>query len=177
MLPRTNRSYLLTYDPITFYSYLETIKASNTVTATGGAKQNVSAWLFTEAANVIFTTAKARCYLISKARPKKAVTRQECEQDDQWEILDELEGRPGATHRSVFDNGEAEGWKDWMPSGMVPTLEELPKWQLLADVLLEIESGIMSRPLRAGPSFVSFFCWHLEPTLVLLQGNQAAMLS
>ena len=55
--------------------------------------------------------------------------------EDAWDVLDELEGR--GVRRP------AKTPKRWLPEGMDPVLEELPKWDLLADVLHEIEEEIM----------------------------------
>jgi DNA excision repair protein ERCC-4 len=38
---------------------------------------------------------------------------------------------------------EKEEKKPWVPDNMSPVLEELPKWDLLADILQEIEEEIM----------------------------------
>lgn len=48
---------------------------------------------------------------------------------------------------------------NWVPPGIVPVLEEQPKWQLLADVLAEIEEDLHWSPvdLRASFPFV-FLC-------------------
>ena len=55
--------------------------------------------------------------------------------EDAWDALDEVEGR--GKRSSVMTS------KSWLPDGMDPILEELPKWDLLADVLHEIEEEIM----------------------------------
>lgn len=56
---RSLLQYLLQYDAITYYEYLETIIASNAPKALG-SKQNQSPWLLMDAANVIFSEARAR---------------------------------------------------------------------------------------------------------------------
>jgi DNA excision repair protein ERCC-4 len=38
---------------------------------------------------------------------------------------------------------QKEKKKSWVPDNMSPVLEELPKWDLLADVLQEIEEELM----------------------------------
>ena len=75
------------------------------------------------------------------------------EHEDEWAILDEMEaeaaGRPSAKGK------ERETRKSWLPDGMEPVLEELPKWSLLGDVLQEIEEEMIRlEPLlssRASP--------------------------
>ncbi|KAE8226227.1 hypothetical protein CF319_g1147 [Tilletia indica] len=60
---RSLMNYLLTYDAVTFQSYLETLIASNTTTNSGVLRQNPSPWLGLDAANTIFREAKARVYI------------------------------------------------------------------------------------------------------------------
>lgn len=151
--------YLLTYDPLAFHAYCETIIASNTVTASGGIKQHQSPWLLTDAAHIIFKTAKARCYTTSptsnpKAQAGKGKSKEviDVDDDDAWEALNDIQG----TAKGNVDAKEQAGKprrQTWMPADMNAVLEELPKWSLLADVLLEIEDEIL-RPLRPNSSTV-----------------------
>ena len=64
--------------------------------------------------------------------------------DDEWAILDEMEA---AATGNAGASGAGGGGKrkNWLPEGMEPVLEELPKWFLLADVLHEIEEEMMRR--------------------------------
>ncbi|KAI0742082.1 hypothetical protein C8Q80DRAFT_1110846 [Daedaleopsis nitida] len=138
-------SYLLTYDALAFHAYLETLIASNTTTDTGNARQNQSPWLLTDAANVIFMYAKRRCYVMSTV-PKSATApaRQviDLEGDDyEWAIADEMEAN--AQTRASGSGQESARRKPWLPDGMEPVLEELPKWSLLGDVLQEIEEEMI----------------------------------
>lgn len=120
-------TYLLTYDALSFHGYLETLIRSNTTTASGSARQNQSPWMLTDAANVIFQTAKRRCYTLSKKLADQPSNVDNILDDqDAWDALDEVEGR-------------VKRPKAWIPDGMDPVLEELPKWELLSDVLQEIE--------------------------------------
>lgn len=146
----TNR-YLLTYDPLAFHSYLETIIASNSISAAGNARHNQSPWLLTDAAHIIFSSAKRRCYTLDQITSSSANAspqpRVEDELDDEegWNALDEMEfGRLNQTDnvRGAKGKGKAKRPR-WLPKGMEPVLEELPKWNLLADVLKEIEDEIM----------------------------------
>ncbi|CBQ73585.1 related to RAD1-component of the nucleotide excision repairosome [Sporisorium reilianum SRZ2] len=99
-------NYLLTYDCVTFNSYLETILASSTTTFKGTTRQNQSAWLFMDAANVIFHEAKRRVYIWDESR-----TREPPPPED-------------------------------LPPEVEPVLEANPKWQLLQEVLDEVEQEI-----------------------------------
>ncbi len=118
--------YLLTYDPLQFHSFCETLIASNGTSASGGAK---SQWMLTDAANIIFSVAKQRCFTSSVASAPQLD-----DDDDAWQVLDEIQGERPAT------NGDRPRW---IPRGMDPVLEELPKWSLLAEVLEEIEGEIV----------------------------------
>ncbi|KAG6830412.1 hypothetical protein H0H87_008195 [Tephrocybe sp. NHM501043] len=132
--------YLLTYDALHFHAYLETLIASNTTTHSGAAKQHQSPWLLTDAAHIIFQVAKRRCYMLSvesKAQLPRVVDA--VDDDDAWAALDEVEfSAPiGA------DASSREARPSWIPRGMEPVLEELPKWSLLADILQEAEEEVL----------------------------------
>lgn len=131
--------YLLTYDPLQFHAYLETIISSNTTTASGTARQHQSPWLFTDAANVIFQTAKRRCYTISSPTDLEVDAAElDAEDEDAWEALYEMEGITVSREpRTTKKNPK------WVPKGMDAVLEELPKWTLLADIIKEIEGERM----------------------------------
>ncbi|KAG1775146.1 hypothetical protein EV702DRAFT_973779 [Suillus placidus] len=137
-------TYLLSYDALAFHAYLETLVASNTTTATGATKQHQSPWMLTDAANIIFSTAKRRCYVLTAPKPTTSVSERQLidvDDEDAWAALDEVHGITGSNSR---DNGkQEEKKKPWIPDNMSPVLEELPKWDLLADVLQEIEEELM----------------------------------
>lgn len=61
--------------------------------------------------------------------------------DDAWDALDEIEGLavPPAKDNGNTNASDRDKRPRWLPEGMDPVLEELPKWNLLADVLQEIE--------------------------------------
>lgn len=82
---------------------------------------NKSQWLMTDAANTIFQCAKRRCFTLTAPRLEH--------NDDDWDALDDIEGTDKPK---------------WVPRGMDPVLEELPKWSLLAEVLEEIEGEIVN---------------------------------
>lgn len=140
--------YLLTYDPLAFHSYLETIIASNSISAAGNARHNQSPWLLTDAAHIIFSSAKRRCYTLdqtpSTASPQPRVE-DELDDEEGWNALNEMEfGRVNETDSIRGAKGKGKEKRPrWLPKGMEPVLEELPKWNLLADVLKEIEDEIM----------------------------------
>ncbi|TRM61018.1 hypothetical protein BD626DRAFT_88683 [Schizophyllum amplum] len=123
--------YLLTYDPIQFYTFLETIVESNQTTAMGGKKEHHSPWLLTDAANVIISVAKRRCYIMTSTRKEPVL---DDEDEEGWAALDEING---TTSQQSKDRPR------WLPAGVEPILEELPKWNLLADVLKEIEEEMI----------------------------------
>ena len=140
--------YLLSYDALAFHAYLETLVASNTTTATGAAKQHQSPWMLTDAANIIFSTAKRRCYVLTAPKPKVSVPEKQIidvDDEDAWAALDEAHGISRNNNNSMVKGKgkEEEEKKPWVPDNMSPVLEELPKWDLLADILQEIEEEIM----------------------------------
>lgn len=99
------------------------------------SKPTPSPWLGMDAANVIFTEAKARCFIGDlKAATTTRTSTGTVESTDGIDI-DEEEAAfgPGPQQRKRF-------W--WLPPGIEPTFEELPKWQLLREVLDEIEQHI-----------------------------------
>ena|ERR1700685_254251 len=108
--------------------------------------------------NVIFKVAKRRCYThvnsgsgSSESKPNviNLVDDDEGEdgEEDAWDALDEIEGRVGVKES---DKGKGkEKRKSWIPDEMNPVLEELPKWNLLADVL-EIEEEMMRGESSSG---------------------------
>jgi len=122
------------------------------------SEERRSPWLTMDAAHVIFTAAKRRCYINKPTSDKasnKSQTNIEAEQDAGWDVLDELEGVServsGSKQSSKEDNRptwekEYEGRPWWLPDGVEAVLEEPPKWGLLADVLYEIETLINDNP-------------------------------
>jgi DNA excision repair protein ERCC-4 len=138
--PTDLTSYLLSYDALSFHAYLETIVESNTIsTRSGGPKVHQSPWLLTDAANIIFEVAKRRCFIISALPKETVVAPQLMDIDDQdtWDLLDEFENTGGTAKRKASERPA------WLPKNMNPVLEEQPKWDLLSDILLEIESEII----------------------------------
>ena len=113
--------------------------------------------MLTDAANIIFGAAERRCYTISSTS-KRVVPRviDLVDDEDAWDALNEAEGRVGGKGK------EKDHKPTWVPDGMDPVLEELPKWNLLSEVILEIEEEIIRQQtitrkppaLGLSPSFV-----------------------
>ncbi|KAI8369465.1 uncharacterized protein BYT42DRAFT_584566 [Radiomyces spectabilis] len=100
-------SYLTSYDCVSFYSFLETVIASNA--SQDGKQVRQSQWLFLEAADTAITTARLRFYL----RPT----------DHDYKLTD----IPASIGSSSI------------PDKLKLVLEEQPKWNLLGEILKEIE--------------------------------------
>ena len=138
----------MTYDPLQYQAYLDSLRESNSVSSSGAARQHQSPWLFTDAADIIFRSAERRCYL--KTAPQKGGKTVSTpvidfsNDDDAWEALDDMEGR--ATDKGKDKQEEAR--PKWLPDGMEPVLEELPKWDLLSEILLEIEGEITRQQMN-----------------------------
>ena len=90
-------SALLTYDAVSFNRYLDTILAAHQPPP-GSTRQNQSPWLFLDAANTIFETAKRRVYT-GKANENEALEtsntlpdtlRPVLEEQPKWAILAEV---------------------------------------------------------------------------------------
>jgi DNA excision repair protein ERCC-4 len=141
LLSILRNSYLLTYDPLQFHAYLETLISSNTTTASGAAKQHQSPWMLTDAAHIIFQSAKRRCYTMTTSRP--AVIDID-DDEDAWAALDEAEGIV-PTSKKKGNGTEKRPW--WLPAGMDPVLEELPKWNLLAEIIQEAEEEMIRQEM------------------------------
>jgi len=62
------------------------------------------------------------------------------EDDEAWAALDDVQGR---LIEDADDGNKTEVRPKWMPEGLEPVLEELPKWNLLSEILLEAEGEII----------------------------------
>ena len=159
-------SYLLTYDPLQFHAYLETLIAANTVTVHGGAKQHQSPWMLTDAANIIFESAKRRCYTITAPAKRKAPVIDLTDDADAWAALAEAEG----ISAHVQDKGKQKETSirpGWLPDGLDPVLEELPKWNLLSEIILEAEGEMirqenLKKPGSSGKWISSSQMYHTD---------------
>lgn len=114
--------YLIRYDCVSFYRYLETLKVREL--------GQHSIWLFLDAANDLFRYAKARVYSVKR---KSA---------DSF-----LDKKPKKKSKKKKENGkeeekeeeEKEEEKEDVNAHYSLVLEENPKWNLLLEVLSEIE--------------------------------------
>ncbi|ETV81611.1 hypothetical protein, variant 1 [Aphanomyces astaci] len=93
-------SYLTRYDAITFYSYLLTQKKLS------GQQRIPSPWLFSEAADRLFTAAKKRLYLLHKTKKANEYDLQlALELNPKWasllELLGDFEPRPASSSGRV----------------------------------------------------------------------------
>ncbi|KDN53411.1 hypothetical protein K437DRAFT_265777 [Tilletiaria anomala UBC 951] len=153
-------TYLIQYDAVTFYSFLETILAANTspASATGTVRQNQSPWLLMDAANTIFSEARRRVYIGEIAKPGPAQGKENMAavapdviDDDEDEALlqseafsDKITGNSDGLN-SAAALARASRTYSWLPDGIDLVLEELPKWKLLRDVMREIEEEIQAQ--------------------------------
>ncbi|KAF5368134.1 hypothetical protein D9615_010214 [Tricholomella constricta] len=141
--------YLLTYDPLHFHAYLETLISSNSTSASGGTKQHQSPWLLTDTAHIIFQVAKRRCYTVDSATKVQLPAVIDLADDEAgWEALDGIENTAST---NTTKGKEKETRPFWLPKGMVPVLEELPKWNLLAEILQEAEEEMLRQKALRKP--------------------------
>lgn len=98
--------------------------------------------MLTDAAHIIFETARRRCFTVSSIpgggnqAPPPVVDL--VDDQDAWDALNEVEGI-----QVIKDTGRTPGRPDWLPPSIDPVLEELPKWDLLTEILQEIEEEII----------------------------------
>ena len=105
---------LLSYDCVSFVKYLDTVLAAHSPPP-GSTRQNQSPWLFLDAANTIFQSARSRVYSGK---------------------VDDVGLLPTSN----------------LPDTLRPVLEEQPKWELLSDLLDEIERENYFNPVNRGDS-------------------------
>jgi DNA excision repair protein ERCC-4 len=110
-LTDTTLSALLTYDAVSFHKYLDTVLAAHQPPP-GSNRQNQSPWLFLDAANTLFETAKRRVYT-GQAKDADAPGASETlpnslrpvlEEQPKWAVLAEVLQE---TERDVFYNPTA----------------------------------------------------------------------
>jgi len=133
----------MTYDALRFHSYLETLIAENSFTPAGTPRQNRPLWMESSAAMVIFSKAKERCYLMTAPVVKPPVVIDLADDDEGWEALDSVGGISSAKGKGKDPTGGET--IPGLPEGMEPTLEEHPKWNLLADVIHEADGRILEQ--------------------------------
>ncbi|KAI7967391.1 hypothetical protein MJO29_000668 [Puccinia striiformis f. sp. tritici] len=146
-------SYLLAFDCIMFYRFLETILVANSPKETAaGPRQNESPWLFTSAADTIFSVAKNRVYIKSQQDTKKQGANEisilanggpSAEEEEAMREIEELalNAAERAGHNVSGFTISSDTW-GWLPKGIQPVLENQPKWHLLEEVLKEIEVNL-----------------------------------
>ncbi|PKS09506.1 hypothetical protein jhhlp_004123 [Lomentospora prolificans] len=98
---------LLSFDSVSFLQHLDTIHAAH-APAPGSTRASESPWLFLDAAETIFASARKRVYAAA--------------------------GR----HAAASSGGNIDALR--------PVLEELPKWNVLAEVLEEIDRDLYFEP-------------------------------
>lgn len=82
------------------------------------------------------------------------------EDDEAWAALDEVQGLP--VEKNVGGDGNKPDVRPkWMPEGLEPVLEELPKWNLLSEILLETEGEIIRQETLKKPGSIRewFVCF------------------
>jgi DNA excision repair protein ERCC-4 len=124
--------YLLTYDALSFHAYLETLIAS---------PQPKSPWLLTDHANTIFQLAKRRCYKSTPSVIESALISGPSTGDELSASLNDSNLRERQKTLASVTNSQSR--ESWLPDGMHPVLEELPKWNLVTAVMDEIEEEIV----------------------------------
>ena len=139
----------MTYDALRFHSYLEMLIAENSYTPAGSPRQNRPLWMESSAAMVIFSKAKERCYLMIATAVKAPTVIDLADDEEGWEALDSVGGTSSAEKGKGRDvrSGGAESFPG-LPEGMEPTLEEHPKWNLLADVIHEADGRILEQDTK-----------------------------
>lgn len=155
---------LLATDCVGFNQYLETVVSSSGggTNALGAAKAHPSPWLFLPAAETLMVTARKRVYLKESEVLKVAAADDHLQTQDDEEAAYWKEFEPSAEEEqealAMMDAFEGETpqtlpiktkpW--WEDLHIKPVLEEQPKWQLLSEVLDEVEQDLHMNPSRPG---------------------------
>ncbi|PSC75286.1 DNA repair endonuclease UVH1 [Micractinium conductrix] len=127
---RSLASFMLRFDSVTFMSYLDNLRA------TEGTK---SVWLFHSAAHTIFEAAKSRVYKLKQAGGGAAAAAQKRKR------------RAGEGEDAAGGGGGGGGARAAAPA-VEPVLEVMPKWELLREVLEEIQAERAKLRHQAGVS-------------------------
>jgi DNA excision repair protein ERCC-4 len=113
------------------------------VNVAGNKRQHQSPWLLTDASHIILTQAKQRCYVTSAEPVRKAAEVIDLANDeDAWDALDGVDDAAHSSTEAVKGSSKRARPK-WLPNNIQPVLEELPKWELLAETLKEIEEEMI----------------------------------
>ncbi|KAG7090401.1 hypothetical protein E1B28_009520 [Marasmius oreades] len=149
-------TYLLSYDPLQFHTYCQSLLASiNEPESRGTSTGRTSEWTMTDSASTIFQLAKNRCF-ITVPEPEESETVQKdnrpptvvdlIDDEDVWDAVNEAEGLVPTTTMTTSSKSKKNHSSQrpkWLPPNLHPVLEELPKWSLLAEILEEIEYEIL----------------------------------
>ncbi|KAJ3393187.1 hypothetical protein HDU84_002535 [Entophlyctis sp. JEL0112] len=132
--------YLTSYDAVSFYAFLESVRVSNALTPLQmtHVDADVSPWLMYDAADVIFSSARKR-----------------------------VVAKDVSSSEAMLRNSEVFGdyMNDVVPGGLEVIGEELPKWRVLKDLIDDIESHTKVPGRSKGPILVMV---HGERTCVQL---------
>ena len=97
-------SYLVNYDAVTFFLYLETIKEANKLARSTGFT-NLNSWLLLDAANVVFECGRQRVF----ERKSSNTVETKIDIPPKWkvltQILKEIEGDRASREKSSAGNG------------------------------------------------------------------------
>ncbi|CAO1631937.1 unnamed protein product [Jaminaea pallidilutea] len=135
-------NYLLSYDAVQFHEYLEALRAEHTSALSNllNRHQQMPDWMLLDAANTIFNQARARAYVGDIDLTAETQDHQNGTNGDGAIDVDEDEEEAAFGESSTSTK---RSWHPkWLPPGIEPVLEELPKWHLLREVLDEIEQEI-----------------------------------
>ncbi|KAK4699648.1 DNA excision repair protein ERCC-4, partial [Phenoliferia sp. Uapishka_3] len=160
---RKLQAYLLEFDSVSFNRFLETILTAQNTTKGGFENKHKSPWLFTPAADTIFTLAQQRAYRkvalpeskagIAAKGKGKGREEEEGPPLDEFAEWEEEEEVLRAMEMSMMEEKEDEEVKKrrlrdrTLPPGHESVLEEQPKWSLLADILAEVEDELYWSPV------------------------------
>ncbi|KAF9269268.1 hypothetical protein L218DRAFT_917010 [Marasmius fiardii PR-910] len=142
-------SYLLSYDPLQFHGYCQSLLATINEPEGGNMPTRPSEWMMTDSANTIFELAKSRCFITAPVPEQPAPNDNEVidliDDDDVWDALNEAEGLTPAPSKNPKPHATTNSTErpKWLPPTLHPVLEELPKWSLLAEIIEEIEQEIL----------------------------------
>ncbi|KAJ3123807.1 hypothetical protein HK100_011478 [Physocladia obscura] len=138
--------YLTIYDPVAFYSFLESIRAANTLSPLQMTHSNstISPWLMYDAADVVFSTAKSRVFR-TVVEPERSTAAQK-----------------NTERFGNLINSSDESNRQQIPAGVEILGEELPKWRVIRDLVSEIEAA-KEKNNQITPS---------GPTLIMVHGER-----
>ena len=156
----------------------------------GTRRKDHSPWMYTPAADTIFTVARERVYkqvitpkdkqqeknkaagatgAAAKGRPKGGVDEdgipldlnEEDYEAEEEAIMREMEEMEDDERRRKAAKDPRVKW--WLPNGAEPVLEEQPKWGLLQEVLDEVEQHMYWGPDAQGERSVSACLLAVQP--------------